>query len=227
MALVWFNTNQYQQIHGVKAAVYGASGTGKTKLVSTLPAPFVISIESGMMTLRKENIHGLIATNLEDFKDAFNWVTRSQEAAQFASIAIDSISELAEKILEQKLNTNKDGRKAYGEMQQELVPWIKGFRDLPNKNVLFTFKEEYVKDDITGMMKWAPSMPGRQLIKDAPYWFDEVFRALVQVDPQTGQRTHFLQCQRIGPDEAKDRSGVLDVYEPSDMAHIFNKIANS
>lgn len=227
MALQWFNTSQYQTIHGVKCAVYGASGTGKTTLAATLPAPFIISIESGMMSLRKHSFNGLIATNMQDFKDAYTWVTQSQEARQFHSVMIDSVSELAEKILEQKLLTNKDGRKAYGEMQQEIVPYIKGFRDLPGKNVVMTFKEEYVKDDVTGMMKWAPSMPGRQLIKDVPYWFDEVFRSLVHVDQATGRRTHFLQCQRTGADEAKDRSGVLETYEPSDLSAIFAKIANS
>jgi len=227
MALNYISTNQFQQVHGVKAAVYGASGTGKTTLASTLPGPIIISIESGLLSLRKHNIPVLLATTLQDFKDAYAWLTQSQDAAQFQSVMIDSVSELAEKVLEQKLLSNKDGRKAYGEMQQELVPWIKGFRDLPNKNVLMTFKEEYIKDEFTGMMKWAPSMPGKQLIKDVPYWFDELFRAHVMIDPNTGERKHYLQCQKIDANEAKDRSGVLDVWETPDMSAIFSKIANS
>lgn len=225
--LNFFTTDQHQNMQGIKVAVYGAAGTGKTKLLSTMPAPFLISIEAGALTLRKEAIPGLSISTLDEFKEAYAWITGSAEARQFGSFGIDSVSELAEKILEQKLTQNKDGRKAYGEMQQELVPWIKGFRDLRGPNILFNFKEEYLKDENTGYMKWAPSMPGKQLIKDVPYWFDEVFRALVHVDQQTGVKSHYLQCQKIGIDEAKDRSGVLAVYEPADLGLIFHKIANS
>lgn len=227
MALNWFQTNNYQQMQGVKVAVYGAAGTGKTQLITTMPAPFIISIESGMLTLRKYQIPGLIVYNMDDFIEAYNWVTKSNEAKQFGSIAIDSVSELAEKILEIELKNNKDGRKAYGEMQQKLVPWIKGFRDLPGRNVLFNFKEEYIKDEFTGMMKWAPSMPGKQLIKDVPYWFDEVFRSHVAIDQTTGAKTHYLQCQKLDQNEAKDRSNVLAQFEAPDLNAIFQKIANS
>jgi len=225
--LNFFTTDQHQLMQGIKVALYGASGTGKTEIIKTMPAPFIMSIEAGALTLRRERINGLSITTLDEFKEAYAWVTQSAEARQFGSFAIDSVSELAEKILEQKLLSNKDGRKAYGEMQQELVPWIKGFRDLRGPNVLFTFKEEYIKDENTGFMKWAPSMPGKQLIKDVPYWFDEVFRAHVHVDAQTGVKSHYLQCQKIDANEAKDRSGVLAVYEPSDLGFIFNKIATS
>jgi hypothetical protein len=230
MALNWFNTNQYQTTHGVKIAAYGAAGSGKTWLIKTLDSPFVISVESGMMTLRKDNFHGLIVNTLDDFKDAYQWATQSQEARQFGSLALDSVSELAEKILEQKLSTNRDGRKAYGEMQQELTPWIKGFRDIVGRNVLFTFKEEYVKDEFTGQMFWAPSMPGKQLIKDVPYWFDQVVRTMVHLQPnQDGSFTkiHYLQCQKTGADCAKDRSGALNQQEPADLRQLFQKIAAS
>ncbi|ALH46240.1 putative ATPase [Pseudomonas phage POR1] len=227
MALNWFTTDQYQNMHGVKCGIYGAAGVGKTSIIATMPNPFVISIESGMLSLRKYNIHGLIVNTLDDFRDAISWLNSSNEARQFASVGVDSISELAEKILEQKLLSNRDGRKAYGEMQQELTPWIKSLRDLPGRNVVFTFKEEYIKDEMTGAMKWAPSMPGKQLVKDAPYWFDELFRAQVFVDPNTGIRQHMLQCQRISPDDVKDRSGVLEVWEQPNLSAIFQKIATS
>lgn len=227
MALNFFVTNQQQQMQGIKVALYGPSGSGKTWIIKTMPAPFIISIEAGALTLRKEAIPGLSISTLDEFKEAYAWITGSQEARQFGSFAIDSVSELAEKILEQKLLANKDGRKAYGEMQQELVPWIKGFRDLRGPNVLFTFKEEYIKDEFTMQMKWAPSMPGKQLVKDVPYWFDEVFRSHVHIDQKTGVKSHYLQCQKIDMNDAKDRSGVLDTYEPHDLSHIFAKIANN
>lgn len=226
MALNWFYTNQYQTMHGVKVAVYGPSGAGKTHIIQTMQNPFVISIESGMLTLRKFNFPGVIVNNVQDLKDVLAWLANDPNSHGY-DIAIDSVSELAEKILEFRKTQNKDMRKAYGEMQDELVPLIKAFRDLPGRNVLFTFKEEYIKDEFTGMMKWAPSMPGKQLVKDVPYWFDEVFRAQVSIDPATGQKVHFLQCQKIDANDAKDRSNVLQVYEAPNLNDIFQKIANS
>ncbi|NEM19169.1 hypothetical protein G3V96_31080 [Escherichia coli] len=77
------------------------------------------------------------------------------------------------------------------------------------------------------MMKWAPSMPGKQLIKDVPYWFDELFRAHVFIDAATGIKTHYLQCQKLDQNEAKDRSNVLAQYEAPDLSAIFQKIATS
>lgn len=227
MPINWFTTDQYQQMHGVKVAVYGPAGSGKTHLIKTMNNPFVLSIESGMLTLRKSQFHGAIINGTQDLKDVLHWLQTDQNSLQFTDIAIDSVSELAEKILDIRKLANKDPRKAYGEMQEEIVPLIKAFRDLPGRNVLFTFKEEYIKDEFTGQMKWAPSMPGRQLVKDVPYWFDEVFRAGVSIEPSTGAKVHYLQCQKIDANDAKDRSSVLNVYEEPNLTNIFNKIANS
>lgn len=52
MALKWTTTDRASISQGVKMLVYGASGSGKTGLCATLPAPLIISAEGGLLRLR-------------------------------------------------------------------------------------------------------------------------------------------------------------------------------
>jgi len=78
-------------------------------------------------------------------------------------------------------------------------------------------------DTGAGVMKFGPSMPGKQLGPALPYLFDEVFRLYVG-QTQQGQKYRAIQTDEDMQYTAKDRSGVLDAIEPPDLTHIFNKL---
>lgn len=231
-------TSQASANSGIKALVYGPAGMGKTMLCATLPAPVIISAESGLLSLRPQNIARVFGENaqgicydipvievktVQNLTEAYNWFTTSPQAANFQSIAIDSLSEIAEVVLNNAKRQVKDPRQAYGELLEKMETLIRLFRDLPNKNVVMMAKMESYKEELTGIVKYGPSMPGSKLGQKLPYFFDEVFRLGVNKDAQ-GMAYRFLQTQPDLQFEAKDRSGSLDPVEFPNLTYVLNKI---
>src|SRR6188474_1109476 len=137
MAIQLKSTKNYGANRGVRIVCYGQSGAGKTTLIRTLPNPVIISAEGGLLSLAEDEQGNPIelpyieTTTIAQLKDAYSWAATSEEAMQFGSIAIDSLSEIAEVILSGEKATAKDPRQAYGAMQDEISKLIRGFRDLP------------------------------------------------------------------------------------------------
>ena len=52
---------------------------------------------------------------------------------------------------------------------------VAGDHDLSGRNVVFTSKQEWQKDEVTGISRYGPMMPGQKLGPQLPYLFDEVF----------------------------------------------------
>lgn len=207
----------------MKTLVFGRSGAGKTLLCATAPAPVIFSAESGLLSLRRFNLPYHEIKTMNDLVEAYRWSLSSGEARQFATICLDSISEIAEVVLKNELAKTKDPRKAYGEVLTQTLNIVRDFRDLPGRNVYFSAKEEYSKDETTGGMFYMPSMPGNKLGQQLPYYFDEVFR-LSSVRDQQGKEYSVIQTRADNQVIAKDRSGALDTFEPPNLTHIFMKI---
>lgn len=223
MALQFSTTDQASAAAGVKVLVYGDAGMGKTTLCATAPAPIIISAESGLLSLRKYRIPVIEIKTIEQLTEAYEWCIRSTEARQFATICIDSISEIGEVVLANAKRQVKDPRQAYGELIEKMTMTIRAFRDLPGKHVYMAAKMEPMKDELTNVVRYGPSMPGAKLGPQLAYFFDEVFRLGVNKTPQ-GETYRFLQTQPDLQYTAKDRSGSLAAIESPDLNHVFTKI---
>lgn len=206
----------------VKTLVYGQAGAGKTSLIKTLPDPVVLSAEGGLLSIADADIPFIEIKTIDDLKEAYQWITESDEAQQFKSVALDSISEIAEVVLAHEKKATKDPRQAYGAMQDEMGDVIRAFRDLPNRHVYFSAKMEKSQDE-SGRMLYAPSMPGNKMGQSLPYFFDEVLALRVEKDAE-GVTQRALMCDSDGLWSAKDRSGKLDDWETPDLGAIIEKI---
>ena len=82
---------------------------GKTLLCATAPTPIIISAESGLLSLNKQNQQKILGkvvdipvvtvTNYTELEEAYQWIVNDPHAQQFETICLDSISEIAEKVL--------------------------------------------------------------------------------------------------------------------------------
>lgn len=223
--------------NGVKVLVYSSAGMGKTMLCATAPMPVVISAESGILSLSRSNIERVFGKktkgitynlaiieieSIDDLTDAREWC-ESKEAEQFETVCLDSISEMAEVVLNNAKRQVKDPRQAYGELMEKMGTTIRSFRDLKGKHVYMTSKEDYIKDEVNGTCKFGPMMPGKQLAKDLPYLYDEVFNLNI-AKLENGKPYRYLRTQPDIQFHAKDRSGALDEIEEPNLTKIFNKI---
>lgn len=206
---------------GVKLLVYGQAGAGKTSLIPSMPNPVVLSAEGGLLSIREADVPYIEITSLESLYEAYEWVS-GPDGQQFDSACLDSISEVAEVVLAHELKTNKDGRAAYGELNSKMASLIRAFRDLPGKHVLMTAKLEKSQDEM-GRILYSPSMPGKSLTQQLPYFFDFCFPLRVERDAD-GNTQRALMTDSDGLWLAKSRSHHLEQWEAPDLGAIIRKI---
>lgn len=240
------NTSDAGNSQGVKIVVYGGAGVGKTRLSATtgdLEHTLILSAEAGLLSLRDHQIDAIVIKSLDDLRAAVGLVRRAVksgvaadelEAARAAAgdgekppikryrwVIVDSISEIAEVVLRAELDSHNDGRRAYGEMADQMMAVFRALRDTRGVNLVMTAKMSRYEDN--GAMIYGPMFPGRQLEQNLPYLFDEVFALRVARDSEGGVK-RWLQTRTDGYFEAKDRSGSLAPSEPPNLEHIANKI---
>jgi len=208
--------------NGVKVLVYGQAGAGKTSLVKTLPKPIVLSAEGGLLSIQDADLPYIEISDMETLREAYTWLTQSDEAKRFESVALDSISEIAEVVLNAEKKATKDPRQAYGAMQEQMADIIRAFRDLPGRHVYMSAKLEKTQDEM-GRVLYAPSMPGNKTGQALPYFFDEVLALRVEKDGE-GVTQRALMCDSDGLWLAKDRSGKLEAWEAPDLGAIIAKM---
>lgn len=216
-------TDEVAVDQGIKMLVFGPAGSGKTSLIATAPTPIIFSAEAGLLPLRKFRIPAYELATVADMYEAYQWVSKSQEAQQYQTVCIDSISELAEIVLSEAKKATKDPRQAYGVVADTMIDFIKSFRNLVGKHVYMTAKMSPEKDEYTGVTKYIAMMPGKQLGPQVPHLLDEVFR-LDTAKSAEGVEYRFLQTYLDAQYICKDRSGALDPIEEPNLTNVFNKI---
>lgn len=214
-------TTDQTQHSGVKVLVYGKAGIGKTTLCATAPRPFILSAESGLLSLRKYRIPYAEIKTPPELDEALTWAY--QNLQHFDTLCLDSVSEILEVAIATLKKTKNDPRQAYGDLVDNYLPKLRQFRDLPGKHVVLTSKMGSMKDEVTGAVLYGPDAPGKELPKQLPYLVDEVFYLGSDLTPQ-GQPYRFLRTSPNYQFEAKDRSGSLNELEQPDLKAIFAKI---
>ena len=225
MAFSLESTKNTATINGLKMLVYGAAGTGKTTLCGTSDnkKTIILSAEGGMLSLAGKDIAMSEIRSMEDLREAFVFLN-SKEGQQYEWICLDSISEMAEVCLSIEKGKESDPRRAYMTTQDTITSLVRGFRDLPGRNVVITAKLDRSHDQESGVMLYTPGCPGNKLAQQLPYLFDIVL-ALRTLTDDEGIVRRFVQTQTDKQWSAKDRSGKLDMFESPDLTELYQKIA--
>lgn len=193
---------------GVKVVLYGKSGSRKTRTCATAPTPIILSCEGGLLSIRDQDIPFLEIKNQDDIDLAYEFVMDNKK--DYESVCLDSITDIAEKILTAELRENKDPRKAYGNMFLSIKDIIWTFKDIKKMNVVFTAKRGMIDEPESGMSQYVPLLPGNAMLTFLPYEFDEVFY-LTTIKNDEGKNRNILLTRGGTEYEAKDRSGSLNL----------------
>lgn len=202
--------------------IYGESGVGKTRLCATAPNPLIISAEAGLLSLSGYDIDVFEIKKRKDCDEIYDFLTMSKDASKYSTICIDSLSEIAEVLLTDEKKNTKDARQAYGIMNDEMQIVVRGFRDLPF-NVYFAAKNKKIEDEGTRTTYHQPSLPGKAMLENLPYFFDIVGKMDYG---RLDDGTRFRYISTVGDrfHVAKDRSGLLSPMEKPDLSYIIKKI---
>ncbi len=208
--------NQY----GVKAVVYGPPGSGKTPLLNTAPRPLLLACEPGLLSMRNSTVPTYQGFDVASIDGFFKWFFGSEETKNFDTIAVDSISQMADIYLQQALKENKHGLKAYGEMATSTMNVLRQLYYTRNKHTYLIAKESVTDDN--GIRYRKPYMPGQQLPTELPHLFDEILHLGIQNMPGVGTHKAF-RCHASIDTLARDRTGSLAEFEPPEFGQLVKK----
>lgn len=208
---------------GIKAVIFGPPGSGKTPLLETAPRPIALITEPGMLSMRKSNLPCWNAINSpKEIEEFFKWLRSSNEAKNYDTVCMDSLSQMAELIIREELGRNKDGRKAYGEMSRRVMDHLEFLFYMPQKHTALLCKQAVI-DGANEAKVRIPSFPGQDLGVKVPHLFDAFWHLDKHRIPGVAQPTRALLTQANFSTMARDRSGLLNEYEPADLSQVFHK----
>lgn len=223
---------------GVKIAIYGDGGTGKTTQIASLiplmaddDVLLIITAEHGLRTLLQENL-GITddprvqvaeCEKISEVREAVKYAIAPSNKVKF--VVVDSVSNLADRELRAMLEIEKDPRKAYGDVMLRIPTMLWAMVDAPSLNVIFIFHESRVERN-EGSAKqpdmvayYSPQVPSKGMMASMPYIFDGVLRLEQKANGERQFRT-----AKTSTIVAKDRTGMLDTLEPPDLGAIIVKI---
>lgn len=226
--------NQLAKRYGVKAIVYGAPGSGKTPLVATAPRPVMLVTEPGMLSMRHSNVPAWEAYTAPRIVEFMEWVGKSKELGSFDTIAIDSLTAIAELFLTDELPKHKHGMKAYGAMAERVMGICALLYYMPQKHVVMIAKQTQVENgkqtliqdgQVTyeSVMQRRPHFPGKDLNIRIPHLFDDVLHLGDASVPGQPKPVRALRTREIAEVFARDRAGTLNELEPPDLTQLFSK----
>ena len=213
-------------VTGVKILCYGPPGAGKTPVSITAPKPIILATETGLLSLRgnpkARNVPVYMANTPAKAFDFLDWWHTDPNADRFETLIIDSISQLADMVIDQQMALYKgDGDqnfKAYNNMQTMIFDAIERIDNQPVKHAFLIAKEETLD---SGMRR--PYFPGKKLHVRIPHLLDVVTRLGLEIVPEHGEKTAFRTVGNFKT-VARDRSGKLKEIEYPDVANVIRKV---
>ncbi len=207
---------EFSRRYGAKAIVYGPPGSRKTPLINTCPRPLMLACEPGMLSMRGSTVPTFQAHTGAAIEEFFKWFNISSERKNFDTLAIDSVSQMADIYLQEAQKTNSHGKAAYGDMAKKVMSHLRPLFFTENIHTYLIAKEG-TKDG----MRW-PYFPGQQLLTEVPHMYDFILYLGIQNVPGMGNVSAF-RCNQAMDVLARNRTGNLNDYEPPDFGKLIQK----
>ena len=217
--------NEFAKQYGVKCITYGPAGSGKTPIINTCPNPVLLACEPGLLSMRGSKVPTWEAYTADKVDEFFEWFFKSNETKKFDTLAIDSISQMAEIYLDaaltgkSKAGNKVHGKAAYGQMATKTLAHLNALYFTQNKHTYLTAKQEILKGNIECKR---PYFPGQQLSIEIAHKYDQVLHLDIQNIPEHGQHRAF-RCIGTIDVIARDRTSLLSEFEPPYFGNIIKK----
>jgi hypothetical protein len=234
----------------VHAVVYGESGIGKTTSLGTLPqdCTVIAAAERGLLPLRDKSYEVLLIESWQDVRELVRTFMEPYQVGDKPAriLAIDSLSEFSELCKRQILEVDRKalvGERTKGKEskptgiyddQLTMEDWglyrtrmsqmISAVCHLPI-HTIFTSLPAWTEDKRTGTLHVTPNLSGK-LAMECPAFFGEVLYMEASKDSE-GNPSRLWRTYNDGQILAKDESGALDPYEPTNWTALFRKILKS
>lgn len=197
------NTGAIQMDEPHKVLLYAHHGFGKTfqagKFETAFGKGLVLSGEGGLKSLANSNIDyfpfqswdGLVdpANDIFSFRSLAGYVSGPDfAAAGYKWIAIDSLTELSDRLMEHVAaehagDDKKNGFAIWDEYGTKLIGALKWVRDLPVHVLVTSLAKE--ESDINDNAEFWPMVKGKAVAKQIPGLFDHVFCGVRVTETQT------------------------------------------
>ncbi len=226
---------QLAKKYGVKSIIFGAPGSGKTPLVASAPRPVLLATEPGLLSIRHvQNVPVWEAYTAPKIDEFLTWFFKSNETKNFDTLAIDSLSNMAELFLKAELERHKHGMQAYGALSQRVMAVCDELFYLQDKHVVMLAKEgtrengssvvmaNGVAEQVPILQK-IPFFPGKDLNVKIPHLFDNVLHLdTVSITGMPGKHLA-LRTAKTERVFSRSRCGVFAEFEPPNLTDLFNK----
>lgn len=218
--------------NGIKIALFGESGAGKTWQISTLRRPFVISTEGGLLTLARseKDIPYVEVRTVEELAEARIALDSEEYYDSYDTIVIDSVSELADlHMMKIKGEGKARGWDIYTQTQDKMNEELRKFFSIDGKDIVMIFKLGRIEDKDTGRVSYSPFVNSSNFSSKIPYLFNEVLAMRSQKAADKDGNPYidrWIQCVNDGRWACKDQSGYLADEEYADLGYIIDKIRN-
>ena len=184
----------------------------------------ICSVDKGLESIRQHNIACVECDTWDQVSEFNRFVfSDSAEKKQFREFVYDDLTEAAGLFLVKCLLSNKDGRKAYGQMGEEMMAFFRAIREQKEHIAVMLCKEERIQNE-KGELLYSPMLPGKSLQPMVPYMFGQIYHMETWTDPNTQAVHEVLRCKRNAQIEAGDRSGKLSEIEFANLGEINRKV---
>lgn len=213
--------------------VHGKPGSGKTMSCATAPRPVLLLTEPGgedcLSAANIEKVFGIAtpgvsyeipvlkALTWEELLEAVTFLEKDPSMQHFDTVFADSISQISKLALAKFQGTNKDGRKAYGELYKAVM-WIVGRLFALKKHVVCNAHS--AEQGIGEARAVVPTFEGGALKVELAHAFGETYYADVDY-ADDGTPIRVLRTQKGAGFEAKSRLGHLPEMVQPNWTKIF------